>query len=119
MSRHLESKLQEACYRWFSYSYPEYKGLLFAVPNGGYRDIRTAQTLKKEGVVAGVSDLILFVPRGKHHALCIEMKVKGNYPTELQKEWAQKVTLQGYRYEVVYDFEKFTTLIDSYLKENN
>ena len=33
----------------------------------------TGARLKAEGVVAGVSDLLLLVPRGKYHGLCIEM----------------------------------------------
>ena len=32
----------------------------FAVPNGGSRDAREAANLKRQGVTAGVSDLILF-----------------------------------------------------------
>ena len=33
--------------------------VFFAVPNGGKRDMRTAMTLKREGVRAGAPDLVL------------------------------------------------------------
>lgn len=35
----------------------------FAVPNGELRNIRVASRLKSEGVLAGVSDLILVLPK--------------------------------------------------------
>ena len=69
-----EHRLQCACVRWFRYQYPHHVSLLFAVPNGGRRDAVTGARLKAEGVVAGVADLLLFVPTKQHHALCIEMK---------------------------------------------
>ena len=61
-----EHRLQCTCVRWFGYQYPELSALLFAVPNGGRRDPVTGARLKAEGVVAGVSDLILFLPSDKH-----------------------------------------------------
>ena len=76
--RHKESTLQIACVKWFNAIYPEHQGLLFSVPNGGQRNAITAKIMKAEGVVAGVSDLILFMPRRRYHALCIEMKVDTN-----------------------------------------
>lgn len=54
-----EHRIQSACVRWFSLKYPKLRGRLFAVPNGGRRDQTTAGKLKAEGVVPGVSDLIL------------------------------------------------------------
>ena len=74
--RHRESDLQIACVRWFTMQYPQYRGLLFAVPNGGSRNRIEAARMKAEGTVAGVSDLILLVPRGHFGALCIELKTE-------------------------------------------
>ena len=56
-----ESQLQSECVRWFRYQYPEFKNVLFAIPNGGKRNISTAKRLKSEGVVPGVADLFLAV----------------------------------------------------------
>lgn len=60
---HLESDLQIKCVQWFRLTYPKLRYLLFSVPNGGLRSLRTAQMLKAEGALAGVSDLILLLPR--------------------------------------------------------
>jgi len=48
--------------------------LLFAVPNGGQRNLVVAKKLKAEGVVAGVPDLCLAVGWGDRHCLWIELK---------------------------------------------
>jgi hypothetical protein len=53
-----EDRIQQECYRWFHNTYPELRGLLFHVPNGGKRDGREAKKLKTMGVVPGVADLI-------------------------------------------------------------
>ena len=53
--------------------YPEL-ALLYAIPNGGNRNIVTATKLKAEGVKAGVPDLCLPVPRGGYHGMYLEMK---------------------------------------------
>lgn len=99
-----EHNLQCACVRWFTYQHPELAGLLFAVPNGGARSKATAGRLKAEGVVAGVADLILLVPRPApaypYLALCIEMKTKTGRQSPEQKEWQAKVESHGYKYAV-------------------
>ena len=61
--KHIESRLQIACVRWFRMAYPKYKLMLFSVPNGGKRTLMEAIIMKNEGVVSGVSDLILLVGR--------------------------------------------------------
>lgn len=110
-----EHRLQCACVRWFRYQYPELSSLLFAVPNGGRRDPVTGARLKAEGVVAGVSDLILFLPSDKHHALCIEMKTAKGRQSPAQKEWQQHAENHGYRYEVVRDFDTFERVVSEHL----
>ena len=62
-----ESMEQQGFVTWFRSRYPGV--LIFAIPNGGKRSIRTALTLKAEGVVPGVPDL--FIPEWR---LFIEMK---------------------------------------------
>lgn len=113
--RHLESRIQIACVRWFMYEYPQYAGLLFHVPNGGYRKKTTAIIMKQEGVVSGVADLILLVPNKDSHGLCIEMKTEKGRQSDNQKVWQFKVTEQGYQYEVVRSVEQFIDVINAYL----
>lgn len=113
--RHIESDLQKACVKWFRLQYPNYSTLLFSVPNGGMRNTLEAMKMKKEGMTAGVSDLILLLPRGHFHALCIEMKTMAGRQTDYQKQWQQAVEAAGYRYEVCRSFLAFQSLINEYL----
>lgn len=113
--KHEESKLQTACVRWFRYQYPEASRLLIHVPNGGWRHIKEAQRLKAEGVVAGVADLILFVPRKNAHGLHIEMKTPKGKQSKSQKEWEQAVNEQGYAYIIVRSFDEFKHAVMNYL----
>lgn len=112
-----ESQLQQNCIRWFRLQYPKYGRLLFAVPNGHKRNIVTAVKLKKEGVVAGVSDLILLVPNYTYHGLCIEMKIGKGKQTESQKEFQSDVEQMGYKYSVCRTLDEFTNLINNYIYE--
>ena len=113
--RHIESNLQMACVRWFRMQYRHYDRLLFAVPNGGARDRVTGAILKAEGVVPGVADLLLLVPSGPYHGLCIEMKTQTGRQSDSQKEWEKAVTSQGYAYSLVRSFADFKETIDTYL----
>jgi len=110
-----EHQLQCACVKWFNLQYPEYRGLLFAVPNGGARSKATAGKLKAEGVVAGVSDLILLVPSYGYGGLCIEMKTPKGKQSPEQKEWQNKVEGQGYDYRLCRSLDEFMTEIKIYL----
>lgn len=82
-----EHRLQVACVRWFRLQYRNFAHALFAVPNGGRRDAITGAKMKAEGVLSGVSDLILLLPRGGYAALLIEMKIEKGIQSKSQKEW--------------------------------
>lgn len=112
-----EHRIQCACVRWFRYSYPTIRNLLFAVPNGGRRDATTAVKLKAEGVVAGVADLILLIPRGEYGALLIEMKTPKGSQSTAQKEWQKLAEAQGYRYIICRSLDDFMTKVEAYLNE--
>lgn len=129
--RHEESRLQESCVTWFRLQYPKLALLLFAVPNGGKRTHRTivragrvityspeAKQMKKEGVTAGVADLILLKPSGGYASLCIEMKTteKGSEQRESQKAWQQAAEKAGNKYVVCRTLEGFISVVNDYLK---
>lgn len=115
--KHNEHELQKACVRWFRLAYPEYAYCLFAVPNGGFRNATEAKRLKAEGVIAGVSDLILLVPRQGKGALCIEMKTHTGVQRESQKVWQSEIERCGNQYEVIRSFDDFKVAIEKYLFE--
>src|SRR5262249_12840255 len=70
--------------------------LLYAVPNGGDRNLRVARKLKAEGVLAGVADLCLPAARRGYHGLYLEMKSEERVATEEQKEFLRGVSSEGY-----------------------
>ena len=109
--------MQAECVQWLWNEYPQYRGLLFHIPNEGNRDSKTDGAYRKAlGLVSGVSDLILLIPNKSHHALCIEMKTEVGRQSDAQRLWQSKVEAQGYRYEVVRSLEEFKELIKEYLE---
>ena len=112
-----EHDLQSSCKAWFDSEYPDLAPLLFAVPNGGKRSVSEGQRLKHEGVVPGVSDMILLLPRCGSNALCLEFKYGRNTQSPKQKEWqAAAESLAGAKYVVVRDKDFFIDTIKKYLK---
>jgi len=140
-----ESKLQINCVKWFDLQYPKLKQLLFAIPNGHVRNKITASICKAEGVRAGVPDVFLSVaanPKANkiikliegrfengawwekdsakpYHGLYIEFKWDKGKQTDSQKAFEKSVTKQGYRYEIIKDFDSFKNLIEWYLSESD
>lgn len=116
--RQEEHKIQVSIMKWWYCAYPQYRGgLFFAVPNGGHRNIQTARALKAEGVTAGVSDLIMLIPRRGYHALCVEVKTLVGRQSANQREWEAKVRAQGFYYAVVRSLDDFAELVRWYLDE--
>ena len=77
--------------------------MLFAVPNGGDRNVIVARKLKAEGVKRGVPDLVLPVARHGMHGLFLELKIRPNKPSKEQKAWAKHLIAEGYMVATVYD----------------
>jgi len=72
--------------------------------------------MKREGVLAGVSDVFLPVAREKYHGLYIEMKVKGGRLSDSQKWWIEEVGKQGYLARVCFGWVEAKGVITSYLE---
>lgn len=90
---HLPSEHEEQCafISAFRKTFPGVR--IIAIPNGGWRDIKTAARLKAEGVCKGVPDL--FIPEWR---FWIEMKrQKGGRASEEQKDWIEYLTATGYK----------------------
>lgn len=113
-----EHHIQCACVRWFNLQYPQYRGRLFAVPNGGGRSKVEAARLVAEGVVAGVSDLILLLSNHDYGALLIEMKTSAKYSRQSQRQqwWQSLVTANDeYRYVVCRSLDDFMREVKQYI----
>ena len=112
------SEIQQSCLKWFALQYPVFaeEGMLFHIPNEGIRLGRMGARMKREGIVRGVADLCLCIPRGKFHALYIEMKKPGNYQTPDQKTWQKNAEKYGNCYVVCKSLDEFRDAVKNYLE---
>lgn len=107
----LQTAIVEACDRR-SILRVEY-GLLFAVPNGQYRQGQRMEP----GLRPGVPDLFLPVARKGFHGMFIELKCGYNKPSQVQLDWIRKLKAEGYRVVTVWDSVEVAMLeIESYLE---
>lgn len=109
--------MQCACVRWYRLQQRGAERTLFAVPNGGARNIATAARLKEEGVVAGVADLFLAAPNRHHHGFFIEMKTPTGRQSDTQKEFQKQVEARGYKYAICRTLHEFAEAVKEYLKD--
>ncbi len=113
-----EGRIQAECFAWFWNTYPQYRKLLFHVPNENDRadsNIIQGAIRKSLGVVSGVADLLLLVASGGYHGLCIEMKDEKGRQKPAQAEWQAIVEAQGYKYIICRSLEQFKITIKEYL----
>lgn len=112
-----EHEHQVALFQWAQLNearYPELR-LLFAVPNGGLRDVRVARKLKREGVKRGVPDIWLPVARRGCHGFVGELKFGRNTLTDEQEDWFFRLQVNGWRCVVAYDWEEMAAALEDYL----
>ena len=117
MNKHYEDAEQEAVIQWSKLARIPGTSLpigdyLLAIPNGGKRNLLEAVRLKRQGVLAGVSDLFLAYPSASIHGLWIEMKKQRRHypslsyaeraPTPQQKDWIKRMESVGYMGKVCY-----------------
>ena len=109
-----EHDIQVNCVNYYRLRYP--KGLIFAIPNGGQRNIIVAKKLKAEGALSGVPDLCVPIAKKGFHGLYIEIK-NGNAGrlSENQKTTISKLQSEGYKCEVCRSFEEFRNVVDNYM----
>lgn len=125
-NKHLEDDFQAAVMKWANlYRMPDHEDLeknsklsdyLFAVPNGGKRNVREAARLKRQGVKAGVHDLMLNIARNCYYGLDMELKIGTNKLTPKQVEWRDRMTRAGRLTAVCYDIDQVKEIIDEYIK---
>lgn len=106
---------QVALFMWAQQSGIAELKLMFAIPNGGLRDKRTATRLKAEGVKSGVPDIFLPVARKECWGLFIELKKPGGRVSEEQYEWIYELRKQGYGAAVCVGWEAARDVILQYL----
>jgi hypothetical protein len=98
---------------WFKKLYPNV--IIFAIPNGGKRNLVAAMKLKQEGVLSGVPDI--FIPEFK---IFIEMKKKdGGKLSQNQKDVIKELTRIGYICHVAHGAQMAMDFINKLPLHNN
>ena len=123
-----ESILQQQCVYWFRAQYPQYAMLMTHPINEGSDhsalDHRRQVIHKKEGTVAGVPDLLLFLPSKQtdsdfatryYHGLGIEMKMPKGSQSQEQKDYEHIFTAAGYYYVVVKSLDAFKNVVNMWI----
>ena len=106
--RHLEESIQVACVKWFRLQYPNL--VIFAVPNGGSRNLYEAKNMKESGTLAGVADLVIVGNGGR--VLFVEMKAGKNKQEDSQVLFQKKVEKLGHKYIICRSKEQFMKEVD-------
>ena len=110
-----EHNLQCAEVRYIRGAHPGLSGVFFSVPNGTKRTSRQTAWLKEEGLLPGVSDMILLRPNSRHGYLCIENKTPKGKQSPEQVLFQQAVEKNGGKYIIIRSLDDFIKAIEQYL----
>ncbi len=105
--RHEESLIQQSIVQYFNLKHSE--GIIAMIPNGGARNPKTGAKLKKEGLLAGIPDLIVIL-QGK--VIFVEVKTSVGRLSTSQKEIHKKMSGLGFEVVVVRSLEEFISTIN-------
>ncbi|MEP7076894.1 MAG: VRR-NUC domain-containing protein [Acidobacteriota bacterium] len=116
MRNNAEHREQSAFFQILALNEKRYPYLkyIFAVANGGNRNIITATMLKAEGVKRGIWDVCIPFPNGKAHGAFIEFKAGKNKLTPEQIEFGSAVTDAGHSTTVAYDCMSAIDFVEGY-----
>ena len=112
-----EHDIQVAYFDWLRVTAPDVWEYTFAIPNGGLRNIVTAANLKKEGVKAGVPDIMIAVAQKGFCGMFIETKKPTGRLTTKQKSWIDRLKRGGYKVEVCYGLQDMMEATEDYFTE--
>lgn len=129
---HEESRLQKQCVAWFRAQYPHYAMLLTHPANEGNGNRVSGAIHKAEGTVAGVPDLLLFLPNEynlklksdneqspeatiRRNGLGIEFKTAKGTQSKEQREFMIFFMTARYEYKIVRTFEEFQVIINKWM----
>ena len=110
-----EHYMQCAEVRYMRAKHPDLSHIFFSVPNGTKRTTLQTQWLKEEGLVPGVSDMILLKPNSLHGYLCIENKTPKSKQSPEQVLFQEAVEQNGGKYIIIRSLDEFMKAIEQYL----
>lgn len=109
-----EATLQEECANFLRCNYPNLNW--FHCPNEAKRSKALAGILSRQGLKAGVSDIIILEARGGYFGLMIELKRIDGKPTQAQCDFISQCNGSGYLAYVVYRIDDFESSVNWYMQ---
>lgn len=118
--KHIESAYQKQVIEWSKWAYKTGNYPLLCLLHCSLNGVKLSKTqaaqAKAQGMLSGVPDLFLPVPRQGHHGLFIEMKSDKGRVSDNQKWFLEQVASIGYKVAVCYGVnEAIKTIEDYYL----
>lgn len=119
----IEAQEQEALVEWFKLAYPN--DILFAIPNGLVRNGYQAASNVRGGLVPGMPDLMLAVPRKPYGGLFIELKrpsywgVTPGILSTVQKDIIKQLNDAGYLAIACWGWIEAQKAIEEYLSADS
>ena len=116
--KHLESAHQAQVVEWSKWAYKTGKypmlNMLHCSLNGVKLSGTQAKIAKGQGMLSGVPDLFLPVPKNGYHGLFIEMKSEKGRVTENQHWFLTNAESVGYKTAVCYSAKEAISAIQAY-----
>lgn len=113
--RDIEHQTQVAFFDYVNFKHNRLRRCIFAIPNGGKRNLGTAIKLKLEGCTPGVPDVFVAMPSKTKFGLFLEFKAGKNKLTDNQKLFIEQATINGYACSVVYSIDEAIKALEEYL----
>ncbi len=115
----LESSEAKTLWQWAQY-HPIAKNHLFAIPNGGTRNVKEAVNMRAQGVRVGVSDYMLAYPCDGKAGMFLELKRAHKALSRVSADqaiWMARMERVGYATKVAYGADEAIKAIEDYLKQ--
>ena len=112
-----ESHIQQNWFNWLHYLSgldQDITDLIYAVPNGGYRNPKEAIALKAEGVKPGIPDVNIDIPSPCYHGMRIEFKRPGGVLSPSQVDKHALLRMAGYFVVTCDSVESAITALEDY-----
>lgn len=115
--QHVEHDIQVRFFKWVTSMRPFDARFwrIFAVPNGGHRNILVAKMMKAEGVTPSVPDVLCLVQGAYGPLLALEFKAPGEKPNPDQVAMIAALLSDGYYVAVVEDDTQAEDLVREHL----
>lgn len=108
-----EEAIHKTVMEWVR-AHPYLKGLVLHFPNEGRRTARYGKLLKDMGMRAGVSDLLIAMPRHGFGGAWIELKSEDGILSSPQKAFLEDMNQQNYFTAVCWSIDEAINIISWY-----